>query len=311
MKVLIAEDNPLDRRVLRVNLEKWDYAVEECENGTDALERLCAEDAPNLAILDWMMPGLDGPEICRRLRERKPEPYTFILLLTSRTETDDLIEGMDAGADDYITKPVNPHELQVRLRAGRRIVELQTELIEARERLREQATLDDLSGVWNRGAILDKLKVELNRARRADESVGVIMCDIDHFKSINDNHGHLSGDTVIRETAQRIERSLRDYDALGRYGGEEFLIVVPKTEVRHMGIIAERIRKAIADTPIEIEEGEISVTVSLGTYAAYVAEQVGSNHYIDAADNALYEAKRTGRNRTCHAEALPEAVTPC
>lgn len=306
MKILIADDQPLERRVLRMTLEKAGYDVEECEDGTQALEQLSAPDAPKLAILDWMMPGLSGPEICQQLRERQTEPYTFIILVTSRDDTDDIVEGMEAGADDYIVKPVKPLELQVRLRAGRRIIELQDELIAAREDLREQATRDFLTKVWNRAAIMEKIGDELHRARRSGESIGIIMGDIDHFKQINDTHGHAAGDAVLREVAARISGALRGYDMVGRYGGEEFLVLVPNAETGGAVAVAERIRSSIANAPVTIDGTTLNVTMSLGAYAAPVDDTTHAELMIATADAALYEAKDSGRNRVCSSlERIP------
>ena len=227
MRVLAAEDNPVFQSMLKTMLTKWGYQAVIARSGTEAWRVLESEDAPRLAILDWMMPGMDGLEICRRIRSANREPYIYILLLTARTESQDLIEGMDAGADDYLTKPFNAHELRVRLHAGRRILDLQEELLKAREALREQATHDGLTGLLNRTGILEKLDDELSRASRTGTPVSVLMADLDLFKSINDTRGHLSGDAVLREAACRLKAAARRYDSVGRYGGEEFLLCSP------------------------------------------------------------------------------------
>src|SRR4051794_17238522 len=227
MRVLAAEDNPVFQSMLRSMLNKWGYSPIMARDGNEAWRILESENAPRLAVLDWMMPGIDGVEICRRLRSLNPEPYIYILLLTARTESQDLIEGMDAGADDYLTKPFNAHELRVRLHAGRRILDLQEELLKAREALRKQATHDGLTGLLNRTGILEKLDDELSRATRTGTPVSVLMADLDLFKSINDTRGHLAGDAVLREAARRLKAAARRYDSVGRYGGEEFLIVLP------------------------------------------------------------------------------------
>ncbi len=304
MRILVADDMPLDRSILRLSLEKWDYDVVEAEDGSEAMDILVQDDAPSIAILDWMMPGISGPEICREIRRGNQARYTYILLLTSRDETDDLIEGMQSGADDYIVKPVDLHELQVRLRAGRRIIELQDELIATREELRIQATRDFLTGIWNRGVITEKLNEEINRAARANGSLGVIMCDIDHFKKVNDAHGHPVGDSVLIEIAQRMQATLRTYDALGRFGGEEFLIVVPDATTEGIVVLAERIRRAVEEEPIETASGLVSVTVSLGTVAGPMEQSTTLKGLIDEADRALYRAKDGGRNRVESADAV-------
>lgn len=304
MRILVADDMPLDRSMLRLSLEKWDYEVVEAENGSEALEILTRDDAPSLAILDWMMPGISGPDICQEIRCGNRSRYTYILLLTSKDDTDDLIEGMQSGADDYIVKPVNLHELQVRLRAGKRIIELQDELIATREELRVQATRDFLTGIWNRGVITERLNEEINRAARANGSLGIIMCDIDHFKEVNDTHGHPAGDSVLIEIALRMQANLRAYDALGRFGGEEFLIVAPDASTEGIVALAERIRSAIEKKPIETSSGPISVTVSLGTIVRIMEQNTSLKGLIDEVDRALYRAKESGRNRVESADAV-------
>ncbi len=297
MKILVADDMPLERSVLRLALEKWDYEVVEAVDGTQALDILTSEDAPSIAILDWMMPGFSGPEICKEIRYQNSARYTYILLLTSKNEKDDLVEGMQSGADDYVVKPVNMHELQVRLRAGRRIIELQDELITTREELRIQATRDFLTGMWNRGMITEKLNEEIERAARANGSLGVIMCDIDHFKLVNDSQGHPAGDSVLVEVANRMEATLRAYDSLGRFGGEEFLIVVPDVSEEGAEALAERIRCAIAERPVNTPSGPIDITVSLGTVVRVMDQTTRIEVLIEEADQALYRAKDAGRNR--------------
>lgn len=297
MKVLIADDQPLDRSVLRLALQKWDYEVIEAENGNEALEVLRGDNAPSLAVLDWMMPGLSGPEVCERVRQLNLQRYVYILLLTSKDETEDVVEGLTSGADDYIVKPVDMHELQVRLRAGRRIIELQEELIATREELRIQATRDFLTGVWNRGMIMAKLDEEMNRAARNGEDLGVLMCDIDHFKEINDTYGHPAGDVVLVEVARRMQKTLRTYDALGRFGGEEFLIVSPNTDLAGVQALGERIRHAMMDAPIDTDREMIDVAVSLGVTAHDFETPLTRDQMISNADGALYAAKRNGRNR--------------
>lgn len=304
MKILVADDNPLDRSVLRLALEKWDYEIVECEDGDQALEALTADEAPALAILDWMMPGFSGPEVCTQVRAHACQRYIYILLLTSKNEKDDVVEGMEAGADDYIAKPVNIHELQVRLRAGRRIIELQEELIAARERLRDQATRDFLTGAWNRAAIVEHAEAEIARAQRENELLGFVMADIDRFKIINDTHGHPSGDAVLKEVLKRISESIRPYDRVGRFGGEEFLIIVPGSDSEGTATVAERIRCAVEATPVEAPHGFVPVTLSLGVFAARMDEDAKFENLIAEADRALYLAKNAGRNRVEIAEPV-------
>src|SRR5579863_2084632 len=199
MRILIADDSIVSRHLLEATLRKWGYEVAVACDGLEAWDALQGENAPRLAILDWVMPGLTGPEVCKRVRESsrgKESNYTYILLLTSKSQREDLIEGMESGADDFLTKPFDQHELKVRLRAGTRIIDLQRELVAAREKLREQATKDFLTRVWNRSSVLEILQRELERGRRDKQPLGVILADLDHFKAVNDNYGHFAGDAV-------------------------------------------------------------------------------------------------------------------
>jgi two-component system, cell cycle response regulator len=297
MKILAAEDNPVFQAMLGSLLRKWGYEVVIARDGAEAWAILQSDDAPRLAILDWMMPGVDGPELCRRVRAAAREPYIYILLLTARTQSGDLVEGMEAGADDYLTKPFNAHELRVRLRAGRRIVELQEELLVAREALRDQATHDGLTGLWNRATILEMFQKELARAERSGESVTVAMVDLDRFKQVNDTYGHLAGDIVLRETAGRLKTVMRNYDAVGRYGGEEFLLILPGCDFNGAQSHAERIRQAIGGEPFLAPETPLHMTCSLGFAWTNAPAAADASALIRRADMALYAAKNSGRNR--------------
>jgi len=297
MRILIAEDSGPSRLALAKTLAKWGYEVLSCRDGTCAWTELQKEDAPRLAILDWMMPGLSGPEICKLVRERVGEQYTYILLLTSKTQKEDLVEGMEAGADDYVTKPFDQQELQVRIHAGKRILDLHAQLLAAREAVRDQAMRDSLTGLWNRRSILEILVKEQARSQRQIIPVSIIMLDIDDFKSINDTHGHLAGDEVLREVARRLMTSFRPYDGLGRYGGEEFLMVLPGCDDKSLPGRTENLRRAIADMPMNIGGAAITVTASFGATVFHPQSTIHSNDLIRIADDALYEAKRGGRNR--------------
>jgi two-component system cell cycle response regulator len=306
VNVLIAEDNPGFRQVLDRMLKKWGYDVVTASNGLEAWEMLQGPDAPRLAILDWMMPKLDGVEVCRRVREQNQEPYIYILLLTAKDTSEELVEGMDAGADDYLRKPVNSHELRVRLRAGRRIIDLQEELVCARETLRRQATRDQLTEVWNRVAMFDTLAGELKRAKRDSSTVSILMVDLDHFKEVNDAHGHTAGDAVLREAARRMVACVRLYDSVCRYGGEEFLIILPGCDVAGAMLRAEEIRRAVAADAFQIPEGRLEITCSLGVACSSGANSSDLSELIREADEALYAAKHHGRN---HVEVFtPQAA---
>ena len=297
--VLIAEDDPIFRRILESWFKKWDYEVTAVENGTDAWEVLQKEDAPQLAILDWMMPGMDGIELCRRIRSRAQGVYRYVLLLTAKDDKQDVIAGLEAGADDYLTKPFDVDELRARVRAGKRILDLQAALIRAKDDLQFAAAHDPLTGLWNRGAIIDLLKREVSRRQRSGEALGVIMTDIDYFKKINDTHGHLIGDAVLQEVTRRLAVGVRPYDVVGRYGGEEFLVIFPGCNADNLIVGAERLRHCIADEPIETSVGQISVTLSLGLASVEQNEKetLDCEAFLRTADEALYAAKARGRNR--------------
>jgi two-component system cell cycle response regulator len=296
---LIAEDDPIFRRILESWFKKWGYRVTAVENGLDAWEVLQREDAPQLAILDWMMPGMDGIELCRRIRSRNQGPYRYVLLLTAKDDKQDVVAGLEAGADDYLTKPFDVDELRARVRAGKRILDLQAALIQAKDDLQFAAAHDPLTGLWNRGAILDLLKREVSRRQRTEDALGVIMADIDYFKKINDTHGHMVGDAVLQEVTRRLAAGVRPYAAVGRYGGEEFLVVFPGCNADNLVVGAERLRCCIADSPIETSAGQLQVTLSLGLASVEEGEKerLDCETFLRIADEALYAAKARGRNR--------------
>ncbi len=299
MKILIADDSIVSRHLLDATLRKWDWEVVVACDGNEAWNILQGEDPPKLAILDWVMPGLTGPEVCRRVRAiaKEKDIYTYIILLTSKSQREDLIEGMEAGADDYLTKPFDAHELKVRLGPARRILDLQQELISAREALREQATKDFLTNIWNRSSILDILDRELARGERERKPVGVMLADLDHFKAVNDSQGHFGGDAVLREFVRRMVSSMRPYDAIGRYGGEEFLLILPGCDEAGLRSEAERMRASLANEPMSFNDEVRVVTSSYGATVWAPGTPPSAEALIRLADDALYRAKREGRNR--------------
>ena len=297
-KILIAEDDPISRRLLEVFLNRWGYDVAVAASGTEALDLLDQIDAPRLAVLDWMMPGLEGVQVCRKIRERKDRPYVYILLLSARAQKEDLLLGLESGADDYLTKPFDAPELRARLHVGQRILQLQDGLMAAGAELLFRATHDSLTGISNRGVILDILRREHSRQVREGGSFGIVLLDVDHFKSVNDTYGHLRGDTVLQEVVRRVTSTVRAYDTVGRYGGEEFLIVAPSSGAEGILRPSERVRLAIEATPIKTDAGEISVTVSLGLAVSSEAAPLDPELMLSTADEALYRAKADGRNRS-------------
>ena len=302
-RVLVAEDDAVFRRILQSWLRKWGYEVIVTENGTDAWEALQREDAPSLLILDWMMPGMDGPEVCQRVRACQAGPYRYVLLLTARAEKHDTVAGLEAGADDYLTKPFDISELRVRLNVGCRILDLEEGLVRAQVELQHRATHDALTGVLNRGAVLQGLAEELAHNVARGGRLGVLIVDIDHFKRVNDTYGHLTGDAVLRGVTERLQANMRSNDALGRYGGEEFLVLAPRCDLPGLVAYAERLRVAVAEAPIATASGPVQVTISMGA-SAMQAENFPAtpDEVLKPADEALYRAKAGGRNRVEVAE---------
>ena len=296
--ILIAEDD----RMFRVLLEGWlqdrGYDVTLADNGQQAWEALQREGAPKLVILDWMMPGLSGPEICRRLRASDDTTYRYVLLLTARSEKQDVAEGLEAGADDYLSKPFDALELHARLQVGLRILKLQEELLSAQEALQFEATHDFLTGVWNGAAILQTLDREMERAERMRTGLGLMLLDLDNFKQVNDSRGHLVGDEVLRASARRISEGVRTYDLVGRYGGEEFLVVAPGCVPPALLQQAERIRAAIAE-PVNSSAGMVAISASIGVVGvdAGMRPALNARALVRAADQAMYRAKAKGKNR--------------
>jgi diguanylate cyclase (GGDEF)-like protein len=248
-------------------------------------------------ILDWMMPGISGIELCRRIRARKSSHYPYVVLLTSREGKEDLVEGLDAGADDYLVKPFDTNELRSRLMVGSRILRLQNELLRKEEELRFEALHDRLTGLWNREAVLGFMNREIARGKRSGDFVGVLMLDVDHFKAVNDNYGHQVGDAVLQEIGRRLVGGMRSYDWAGRYGGEEFLVLLCNCSPETLIMCAERLRDVIASEPIRVFDMELTVTVSIGAALSSADRLRTGNQMVSIADAALYRAKNNGRNR--------------
>jgi two-component system, cell cycle response regulator len=289
VKILIAEADEQTRLRLFALLSQRGYEVMIATNGAEACRLLQHDDAPSLALIGRYMPGLDGLELCRTVRQWSNERYIYIVMLTVQKDTPDIVAGMRAGADDYISKNCAFDELHARLRAGERILKLQ-------EQLRIEATHDVLTGTLNRRAILSLLERQAAQATRHPSQVGILLLDLDHFKMVNDSHGHTTGDDVLTETAKRLAAPLRRYDALGRYGGEEFLIVLPRCDLERTAEVAERVRLSVSKTPIDTSAGKIAITASIGA-AAMDHRPVSAHDLIQRADQALYDAKALGRNR--------------
>ncbi len=298
MKILIAEDDPVSRRVLEVNLQKWGYDVQVAADGGKAWEIMQAPGAPNLVISDWMMPRMDGLDLCRNIRKLGKSAYTYFIILTAKGGQEDIIEGLAAGADDFLTKPFSQRELKYRTRIGERIIKLEQQVLEL-------ANTDGLTGVLNRRAFMERLAQEAQRSLRANTPLAFTLTDIDHFKNINDKYGHPVGDLVLQRFADQLATAMRSYDFLGRYGGEEFVICLPGVDGAQAGSVAERMRQQIEVMKILLPDGlqTVQVTASFGTAVFATGSQENVEALIKRADDALYRAKAEGRNRVCQAEA--------
>lgn len=297
MKVLVVEDSAVDRRIVTKHLKEWKYQFAVTTTGEEGWKALQAEDAPKLVITDWMLPDIEGVELCRKIRNRTDKPYTYIMLVTARDRKRDMLRAMEAGADDYLVKPFNKLELKARLIAASRILDLQEQLIRLGDSLRFAATHDNLSGLWNRAQILDFLDRELVRSNRDQSPLGIVLADLDHFKKVNDTYGHLAGDAVLKEVSQRMHGNIRVYDGLGRYGGEEFLVVLPGCELTIAMRRGEDLRQLIGQKSVSALGHKINVTASFGVAVAEAGSEIRAEALLQKADQALYAAKRKGRNR--------------
>jgi two-component system, cell cycle response regulator len=292
MRILVSAGE----RLLSGTLTRWGYEVVVASDGAEALRCLQEEDPPKLAILNWEMEALGGPDVCKSLRKGMIEPYVYLIFLTNKSRKDDLLEAFEFGADDYLVKPFDGYELRAKLIVAKRILELQDRLVSMREDLRAQATHDFLTGLWNRQASLEALAIELHRSYREKKPTGLIMADLDYFKQINDTHGHPAGDAVLKAVATRLQTAMRSYDTVGRYGGEEFIIVAPGCSATTILNRAEELRDRISREVIQTAEGTVQVTVSMGAIAVSGKMKMDAESALKAADEALYRAKHRGRN---------------
>jgi diguanylate cyclase (GGDEF)-like protein len=308
MQVLLVEDSPIYRKLVANCLLDWGFTLKMAETGSQAWDLLRQPDTPKLVLLDWVLPDFDGIELCRRIRqEGSSREYIYFILLTGKNAKEDMLKAMEAGADDYLIKPFDELELKARLMVGQRILKLQEELIAARESMRHAATHDCLTGLMNRAATLEFLHFELARSQREHSPVGVILADIDHFKEVNDSAGHLFGDEALREISGRLRSKLRVYDAIGRYGGEEFLLVVPGCSLTNTRKRAEELCQHVASKPIAFSGMEKIITISMGVAIAGLSGNREVDTLLNQADLGLYQAKQKGRNRVECAEELASA----
>ena len=307
MRVVIAEDSLIYRALMKRHFEEWGLSCVFASDGSEAWALLRDQELPTLALLDWVLPELDGIDLCRKIRsELGVERYIYIILITSKNLKQDIVEAMEAGADDYLIKPFYAPELKARVLAGKRILDLQSTLLQTQESLRIAATHDALTGLKNRMEIVGILIQELARSRRNGGPVGVMFADLDHFKSINDSIGHLGGDTVLKVVSRRLTSAVRIYDQIGRYGGEEFLVVLPGCDLQGTKTRAEELLRTVRKAPIETSYGTKTVTVSVGIASTSTNGFIKAEELLNSADEALYRAKENGRNRV---EApLPQPV---
>lgn len=298
--ILVAEDDPIARKILEKTLIKEGHEVVSVENGRKAFDLFKERFFP-IILTDWMMPEMNGIELCRAVRNHQASGYVFIILLTSKDSKDDIVTGLNSGADDYVSKPFNPPELKARIKTCMRILELEKSLKQANENIRILSITDPLTKCYNRGYITERLPQEIQRARRYKRALSMILCDIDHFKKINDGHGHQVGDQVLIEFVHSINKAIRqDVDWIARYGGEEFLIVLPETHPENACILADRLRSTISAHNFVFQEKAIHITSSFGISgfnSATPDENISPEAMINIADKCLYQCKLEGRNR--------------
>ncbi len=299
MRLLIVDDDPMIRRLLQATLTRAGHDVAQAVNGQAAWE-LLRQEPIQLVITDWMMPERDGLELIRLIREAEQSSYTYIILLTARGDKEDVVGGLEQGADDYLTKPFHQGELRARVSIGARILDLESRLKEAYERLHVVATHDKLTGLLNRGAVQEHLDTEWNRTARGGRPLSVLFVDLDHFKAVNDRYGHAVGDQALQAVAEVLTTSKRRYDHAARWGGEEFLLVLPDTGLQSAGVVAERLCARLATTLIPVSEGQqFGLTASVGVASTSVGAPPSTDALLAQADQALYRAKRMGRNQAC------------
>ena len=302
MNILIAEDDTTSRTMLDAILRQWGFSPVVTCDGEEALEALQKPGAPKLAVVDWNMPKMDGPEVCKRIKELYVDNPPYLILLTARDDKGDIALGLDSGANDFISKPYNAKELRARVDVGKRMVELQTELVKTRDALAYQATHDPLLDILNRRAIFDGLEREIARLHRQHTSISVGLFDLDHFKQVNDQYGHQVGDEILQGFVGRLLQHIRKYDLLGRFGGEEFLLVAPELGEQPEEDLFERLRQSIADEPFQTKGGTIALTTSVGVAIGDKDSTIDT--IIANADAALYSAKTEGRNRVIYHDKM-------
>jgi two-component system, cell cycle response regulator len=306
--ILVVDDNPDNLEIIATRLQFRGYEVAVAERGEAAIE-LVKEAPPDLILLDIMMPDMDGYEVARRIRQDPEIGYIPIIVVTARDSTEDKVTGLDAGADDYLTKPINFPELEARVRSMLRIKRLQDQLEEKNRELEQLSISDGLTGLYNHRHMHELLAEEFERSRRTGEPMSVVMLDLDRFKEVNDTHGHQAGDRVLVELADILRESAREIDKLGRYGGEEFMAILPDSDPDAGVTFAERVREMVEKQQFDIRaEAPLRMTISAGVATHPHDEPDGARRLVHYADLALYSAKKTGRNRV--ERYTPELAAP-
>lgn len=298
--ILVVDDDVVSRTLVVKHLEKADFKVATADNGSEALSLFDHQFYP-IVLTDWMMPEIDGPQLCRLIREKKTDGYVFIILITAKGSKTDIVSGLESGADDYLTKPIHSAELVARIRTGIRILKLEQSLKKANEEIRLLSITDPLTGCFNRGYLAERFPQEMRRAQRYHHPLSVVLADIDHFKKVNDTFGHQAGDQVLKMFAHAIHKQIRKkIDWVVRYGGEEFLIVLPETSCGGAHTMAERLRCAISEMQIKVDQTTLKITSSFGGACVHLAKKdlsITMEGLVNQADEQLYLSKHEGRNR--------------
>jgi len=294
--IAIVDDDAAIRRLVRLFLTRSGYDLVEFATGEDARRQM--HTTPwDLAILDRRLPDMDGVVLCHELKSDPALRTSYIIMLTGEADQEDKVEGLDLGADDYITKPFQPAELLARIRAAKRIVDLQKELLETNKRLELLSITDGLTKLYNHRYFQDEMARAFEESQRYQRPLSMAIIDIDFFKKINDTYGHAVGDEVLKAVAKLFQESIRSTDLAARYGGEEFAVMMPETELNDAITFAEKIRALIEEAPFQTSAGPLHATVSVGVASVPHTKIHAAKGVVIAADKALYRAKRNGRNQ--------------
>ena len=311
--ILVVDDDIVTRSIIEKYLHKAGFAVTCAANGREALSVL-KQNPFRIVLTDWMMPEINGPQLCQLIRKQKSDHYIFIILVTSRDSKNDIVSGLESGADDYLTKPIHPAELVARINTGIRILELEQSLKSANQEIRLLSITDTLTGAFNRSYLNERFDQELRRAQRYGHDLSIFIADIDFFKKINDTHGHQNGDAVLKKFAKCLEGQLRtEVDWIVRYGGEEFLIILPETQYEAGRLVAERLRKSVEalSIPVVEQDSTIQITASFGGVSIQFSKasklQATLDQLIYQADEQLYGSKNEGRNKVSHIKFSPSS----